>query len=160
MEVDWSKIRVNDVVQSGKTGLIYRVDQITGDGVTLWRNGSTTTLKSPKGRVQRVLSPSSIERSEQRSDQVRLGGRRTATAGQEDGIYQVPVEYSDPGSLRAHVYLLHGRKMQDSDYLPGLIAEHVALHRPENKALEWVAHHHNPDFLRTVQPGAAPLIQN
>lgn len=150
MKVAWSEIEEGDVVQSAKNGQAYEVVRVVGTQFSLNRQGQILVLKDPKGQVERLLSVKAQAEQAIAQVQVRLGGTFHAIKD-DDGVWQVPVEYAHPGELRAHVYVLHGRRMAEGDYLPDLLAEHANLHAPAEKALGWVAHHHTPDFMRVAR---------
>ena len=150
MKVAWSEIEEGDVVQSAKNGLAYQVVRAVNGQYSLDRQGQILVLKTPKGQVERLLSVRAVAEQAIAQVQVRLGGTFHAVKD-DDGVWQVPVEYAHPGELRAHVYVLHGRRLADGDYLPDLLAEHAKLHAPAQKELGWVPHHHTPDFMSVAR---------
>lgn len=150
-KVPWSEIVEGDVVQSAKTGQVYRIERVHGTQFSLSRPDQTIVLNGPKGLVERLLSAQAVAERAIATVQVRLGGRVEAVKDDND-IYQVPVDYVEPGALLSHVYILHGRHLKESDFLPDMLKEHAELHKPDQKALGWVPHHHNPDFLKVINP--------
>jgi hypothetical protein len=147
----WSDIRVGDIVQ-GKDNMAWEVIDRQSGVFTLKRKGKLPFVGSPTGDVVRLLSARAVEERAIATAQVRLGGVIEAVKG-EGGIYQVPVEYAEIGALKAHIYILHGQGAE-GDYLPELVKTHADLHHPDVKARGWVAHYHNPEFLKVVQRDA------
>lgn len=146
----WSEIEVGDVIQ-GKDGKAWEITAKLNHTFTLARNGAAPYRGTPHGEVTRLLSKRAVMERAVAVTQVRLGGV-VAAVKDEDGIYQTPVDFSEPGALHAHVYILHGGELHGpADYLPDLLSEHANLHKPAEKAKGWVPHHHNPDFLKVIQ---------
>lgn len=148
---DWREIIPGDVIQ-GKDNHAWDVIGIDGDRISLTRAGAKPFVGTrPKGPVTRLLTMRQVQTRALALVEDRLGGEVTAVTRDSD-LYLVPVEYSEPGTLHAHVYLLHGRRLTDTDHLPTLQQEHAAFHAPRMKhGMSYVEHHHTPDFARKVQ---------
>lgn len=131
----WSDIEPGDVIQ-GKDHMAWEVTDKKGAVLTLVRKGKAPVVGSPTGDVVRLLS-------------ARIIADPSIKPIEVEGIHQVPVEYAEIGALKSHVYILHGRNLE-GDYLPELVKVHAGLHHPDIKSLEWIAHHHTPEFLKGI----------
>lgn len=85
-----------------------------------------------------------------------FGGQVLHTEGVAGpGIYAAPPSYPDPGSLMAHMHLLHGYRYRaegegiDGMTLSALIAAHDLAHQAKGSG--YIEHEHTPDYVQRNQ---------
>jgi hypothetical protein len=149
-ERDWSAVRAGDIVL-GKDGRAWSVMLKDDKGwVRLETDGRPPYQGTPSGAVV-VLSSADEEMAMAAAQvQVRLGGRVTAEMDEHDR-WITPVTFGDFGSLAAHIYLLHGKRVDlapEEQSLRDLLATHDELHTPARKteAGGYLEHVHDPEF--------------
>lgn len=150
---DWDDVRTGDVVR-GKDGRAWTLKERDADYnppfVLLERDDGKTFSVQPTGTVM-VLSSATEEMELAKAVvQIQFGG--TVTGEQDEhGRWITPVTFGHPGSLIAHIYLLHGRVITtppEEQDIRTLITTHDQLHRPENRTATsgWIEHVHEPEF--------------
>lgn len=146
---DWSEVMPGDIVL-GRDRRAWTMMAREGSTVTIETDGKAPYTGQPTGPVT-VLS-SAAEEMELATAlvQVRLGGVVEAEQD-EQGRWLVPVTFTHFGSLAAHIYLLHGQRIdlpEPEQSLRTLLATHDQLHTPERKTdgSGYVDHVHEPDF--------------
>lgn len=145
----WADVLPGDIVR-GKDGRAWSVTMRDGARVTIETDGKPPFTGEPSGDV--LVLASAAEEMEMATAlvQVRLGGQVQAEMD-DQGRWLVPVTWTHYGSLAAHIYLLHGQRIdvpEAEQSLRDLLATHDALHAPERKTdgSGYLEHVHEPDF--------------
>lgn len=151
--VDWDEVQVGDIVK-GKDGgpwtVMSRDTTARPAKVMIENQANKSWTLQPTGTVEVLSSAREEMEFAKATTQIRLGGALVSDTD-EHGRHLAPVTFAHPGSLIAHIYLLHGRIItnppEDQD-IRDLIATHDKLHLPENRTVAsgWVDHVHEPDF--------------
>ena len=149
----WSQVVATDEF-IGKDGRQWIVEKVEGDRVTCRRHpdgltGTKTIDLNAEVEVVRRNDPSAILSDAIGAIEDILGGE--VIAHQEpNGTYLVPAEYSHPGSLQAHYFMLHGIQPEKGANLAELQKQHTTLHDNRSAHPEggWVEHVHTPNFAR------------
>lgn len=147
-ETAWENVQPGDTI-IGADKQKWLVSECYPDGeVLLTRESDQKTHRGkPSGRVQ-ITSTRQLEMAMAGGlVAVKLGGIEIyKQVGDRTSEKLVPVDFIDPGTLLAHLFIFHGYRSDTPD-LAGLRAEHAARHDPEVKEMqEYEPHRHDPDF--------------
>jgi hypothetical protein len=142
--VRWADVGVGDVVIGAKDKKAWEVTKKgPGEEVTI-QNGERSYTFAPSGEVERLATASEMVAAAQASVKIVMPGAVTIAEQGPDKVWVCPNTYPDAGSLLSHLFVMHGKKLTETDLI-GMLGEHRAWH---DKHDVQKPHIHDKDFWR------------
>jgi hypothetical protein len=152
----WGAINEGDVV-IGTNNSLWSVSKRSADGSTTLINVMTgkTVTSTPddnKSVVRQVKAAHTLHVAKALAT-VMLGAEELGTKLRNTSDeWLCPVDFAHPGAMCAHLLVYHGvfGSAVAGRPLPALVAMHVTIHDPENRAGGYTPHVHDPEYAKRV----------
>lgn len=150
----WNEVQVGDWVRGGDGALWGVIDRrsmgAAGARFILRRNGKPdfqkdVSLSAEAPEIVRTGAEMQATAISAVTDV--LGGKvlHVETDSESGGVFACPPEFVEPGTLMAHLHILHGSTFSADGEVTLSALE--ALHAAKHKAGGGTPHHHTPDYL-------------
>lgn len=124
---NWTEVGVGDVIKGARDGKAWEViEKGHGAEVVIEREGRRYKF-APSGEVEILATAEEMVGAATASVKIILPGAVTVSVRDEDKVWTCPRSYPDVGTLQAHAFILHGKKLTEADKL-SMMAEHAGLH--------------------------------
>lgn len=142
---DWAEVKPGWQVLGKKDGKAWMVDAVHPDGkVTISRARKSFTVPV-SGEVTVIATAAELHAAATLAVKVILPGAEELATKGPDNVWRAPNAWRDPGSLLAHTYVMHGRRVEEAP-LPDMVVQHREMHAD---GLTLHVHHiHTPDWYK------------
>jgi hypothetical protein len=142
--IEWSAVAPGDVVKSVKDGRAWEVVEKRQDGKVTIRNGAKVFTIPVSGEVEVIATKDEMMAAATASVKIVMPGAVTISVQNSDGVWTCPNTYPDAGVLQSHAFVMHGKKLTETDLID-MLGQHRAWHDASDVHKP---HIHTKDFWR------------